>query len=362
MKLIAQVKLKPTKEQAKQLKATVIAANGAASYISEHAWMTKVFRQYDLHHALYYEIREKFALTAQMVVRVIAKVADAYKVDKKAKRTFFALGSIAYDTRILTWKLDKQIVSVWSLDGRLKMPFVAGQKQLDLLQYAQGEADLILRNGEWYIHQTCDLPEPVGFDPDEWLGVDSGIVNIATDSDGTIYSGAVVNAMRHRRRRQRRRLQAKQTKSATRVLRNLSGKERRFATNVNHQISKEIVKHAKRTGRGVILEDLKGIRERVRLRKRQRDDLHNWAWFQLHGFIEYKGRLAGVSVKKVDPRNTSRKCSCCGYTDKANRTSQSKFSCQQCHFSLNADHNAAINLAGALSTAHTNQTGQLPPS
>ncbi len=218
MKLIAQVKLKPTKEQAKQLKATVIAANGAASYISEHAWMTKVFRQYDLHHALYYEIREKFALTAQMVVRVIAKVADAYKVDKKAKRTFFALGSIAYDTRILTWKLDKQIVSVWSLDGRLKMPFVAGQKQLDLLQYAQGEADLILRNGEWYIHQTCDLPEPVGFDPDEWLGVDSGIVNIATDSDGTIYSGAVVNAMRHRRRRQRRRLQAKQTKSATRVL------------------------------------------------------------------------------------------------------------------------------------------------
>lgn len=362
MKLIAQVKLQPTKEQEKQLKATLIAANGAATHVSDFAWMAKKFRQYDLHHALYYEVKAKFSLTAQMVVRVIAKVADAYKIDTASKRTFSSLGSIAYDDRILTWKLDKLMVSVWSLDGRLKMPFVAGQKQIDLLQYAQGEADLILRKGEWYIHQTCDLPEPVGFDPEKWLGVDSGIVNIATDSDGNVYSGKVVTAMRHRRRRQRRRLQAKQTKSSIRVLKNLSGKERRFATNVNHKISKAIVTHAERTGCGIILEDLKGIRERVRLRKRQRDDLHSWAWYQLHRFIVYKGKLAGVPVKKVDPRNTSRKCSCCGYIDRANRTSQSNFSCQQCNFSLNADHNAAINLAGALSTAHTNQDRLLPLS
>jgi putative transposase len=359
MKLIAQIKLQPTKEQAQSLHKTVIAANKAAQHVSDHAWMAKTFGQYDLHHACYYDIRAEFELSAQMAVRTIAKVADAYKLDKESKRTFAPLGSIVYDNRILSYKLDKMIASLWSVAGRLKMPFLAGQKQLDLLQYAQGEADLIHRKGEWYIHQTCDLPEPKGFDPDEWLGIDSGIVNIATDSAGNVYSGQVVTAMRHRRRRQRRRLQAKQTKSAKRVLRNLSKKEQRFATSVNHKISKEIVKHAERTGRGIVLEDLKGIRERVRLRKRQRDDLHSWAFFQLHSFIEYKGQLAGVPVKKVDPRNTSRKCSHCGYIDKANRTSQDKFSCQQCSYSLNADLNAAINLAGVLSTTRTNQDKQL---
>lgn len=359
MKLIAQIKLQPTKEQSQSLRKTMLAANKAAQHVSDYAWMAKTFGQYDLHHACYYDIRAAFELSAQMAVRTIAKVADSYKLDKESKRTFALLGSVAYDSRILSYNLEKQIASLGSVDGRLKMPFLAGQKQLDLLQYAQGEADLIHRKGEWYIHQTCDLPEPKGFDPDEWLGVDSGIVNIATDSDGNVYSGAVVTAMRHRRRRQRRRLQAKQTKSAKRVLKNLSKREQRYATAVNHKISKEIVKHAERTGRGITLEDLKGIRERVRLRKRQRDDLHSWAFFQLHSFIEYKGQLAGVPVKKVDPRNTSRKCSLCGYIDKANRSTQDKFSCCQCGYSLNADLNAAINLAGVLSTTRTNQDKQL---
>lgn len=355
MKLIAQIKLQPTEKQAESLRQTLVAANRAAQHISDHAWMTKQFRQYDLHHAYYYDIREQFGLSAQMAVRVIAKVSDSYKVDSKTKRTFAPLGSVAYDSRILSWK-PNQIVSLWTLDRRVKVPYVAGQRQIELLQHAQGEADLIRRkNGDWYIHQTCDIPEPEGFDPDEWLGVDSGIVNIATDSDGNVYSGSTVTAMRHRRKRQRKRLQAKQTKSSKRVLRNISGKEKRFATDVNHQISKQIVENAKRTGRGIVLEDLKGIRERVRLRKRQRDDLHSWAFFELHGFIEYKARLAGVPVSKVDPRNTSRKCSLCGHTEKANRSSQEKFSCRQCGFSLHADLNAARNLAGAMSTAHTNQ-------
>lgn len=202
MKLIAQIKLQPTKEQSQSLRKTMLAANKAAQHVSDYAWMAKTFGQYDLHHACYYDIRAVFDLSAQMAVRTIAKVADSYKLDKESKRTFALLGSVAYDSRILSYNLEKQIASLGSVDGRLKMPFLAGQKQLDLLQYAQGEADLIHRKGEWYIHQTCDLPEPKGFDPDEWMGVDSGIVNIATDSDGNVYSGQVVTAMRHRRRRQ----------------------------------------------------------------------------------------------------------------------------------------------------------------
>ncbi len=346
VKLIAQVKLDVTKEQAESLRETLLAANRAAQFVSDHAWMTKSFKQYDLHHACYYAAREQFSLSAQMAVRVIAKVADSYKLDKKMKRTFAPLGSTAYDSRILTWKAN-QIVSLWTVNSRIKVPYFAGQKQLDLLQYAQGEADLIYRKGEYYIHQTCDVPEPEGFDPDEWLGVDSGIVNVAFDSDGNCHDGAAMLNMRKRRRRQRRRLQSKGTKSAKRVLRNISKKEQRYATNENHRISKEIVDLAECTGRGIAVEDLSGIRDRVKLRRKQRTDLHSWSFHQLQQFLEYKARLHGVPFQKIDPRYTSQKCSCCGHTAKSNRKTQDRFLCVNCGFSAHADHNAAINVSVA---------------
>jgi IS605 OrfB family transposase len=191
------------------------------------------------------------------------------------------------------------------------------------------------------------------------LGVDLGIVNIATDSDGQQYSGSEVLNTRKRRRRQRKRLQKKGTKSAKRVAKKLSGKERRFAAQENHRISKQIVKKAKDTNRAIALENLKGIRQRVRLRKPQRVNLHSWSFHQLGQFILYKAILAGVPVVFVDPRNTSRMCSECGCVDKRSRKSQDKFSCTSCGYTLHADHNAAKNISvlgwGGLSSVRTAQ-------
>ena len=108
MKLVAQVKLLTTTEQDDSLKRTLLAANRAANYLSDLAWETKQFKQYDLHHAGYYAIRASFGLSAQAAVRVIAKVADAYKLDRKTKRVFRPLGSIAFDARILSYRLSCQ--------------------------------------------------------------------------------------------------------------------------------------------------------------------------------------------------------------------------------------------------------------
>ena len=134
------------------------------------------------------------------------------------------------------------------------MTFVCGDKQRELLESLQGECDLIYRDGAYYLHQTCNVIEDDSFDPTGWIGVDFGIVNIATTSDGTNFAGAEILGVRKRRRRQRRRLQTKQTRSATRRLRLLSGKEERFARDVNHQVSKQLVDEAKRTGRGMAVE------------------------------------------------------------------------------------------------------------
>lgn len=351
MKLIAQVKLQPAPGQTELLRRTLEVANAAANYVSEIAWETKTFRQYDLHHACYYDVRTRYELSAQMTVRLLAKVADAYKLDRKTQRRFHPHGSIAYDNRILGWKLAAQTVSIWTVGGRQTIPFVAGERQLALLPFMRGEADLIYRRGEFYLHQVCEVDEPPAGDVDEFLGVDLGIVNIATDSDGAVHSSRAVNNVRYRHRRLRAKLQRKGTKSARRRLKKLAGKERRFATHTNHTISKRIVTAAKDTGRGIALEDLKGIRERVTVRRAQRATLHSWSFFQLRSFVEYKARLAGVPVVAVDPRNSSRTCPVCGCVDKRNRPDQCTFSCVACGHSGLADHIAAVNIGsrGAVS-------------
>jgi len=346
VKLIAQVKLTPTKEQHQALLKTLESVNDAANYISDHAWETQTFRQYDLHHLLYYDLRNRFKLTAQIVVRVLAKVADAYKVDRRVKRAFNLHGSIAYDKRILSWKTADQLVSIWTLDGRLKVPFVAGDRQLEMLRHLSGETDLVYRDGYFYLFQTCEVEEPPEGDPAEFLGVDLGIVNIAADSDGQIYSGGQVNGLRKRHSKLRAKLQSKDTKASKRLLKKRSKKERRFATHVNHVISKSIVAKAEDTGRGIALEDLSGIRDRIMVCHSQRRQHHSWAFNQLRQFIEYKAKLAGILVSLVAPRNTSRTCPVCGCIDKHNRPSQSLFSCVSCGFSAPADTVAAGIIAG----------------
>ena len=136
------------------------------------------------------------------------------------------------------------------------------------------------------------VPEPLAstgahlHSSDGWIGVDLGVENIAVTSDrplarellATYGAGAPdgaagrgsVKDRRTRNREVRQKLQRKNTKSAKRLLRKRARKEARFAADVNHQISKRIVAEAERTGRGIAVEDLTGIRERVRLRKPQR--------------------------------------------------------------------------------------------
>jgi IS605 OrfB family transposase len=209
-----------------------------------------------------------------------------------------------------------------------------------------GETDLIYRGGKWFLSVTVEAPEAPQTDPvNGFVGVDLGIVNLATSSDGDRAAGARLNRYRKRQQRLRARLQAKKTSSARRLLKKRRCKEARFAADLNHQISKRIVAEAQRTERGIAVEQLAGIRARVRLRKPQRAALHSWAFAQLGAFIAYKAKQAGVAFVEVNPAYTSQMCHVCGWVDKRNRRSQSEFECGRCDFVGHADHNAAINIA-----------------
>jgi putative transposase len=352
MKLIAQLKLKTTPEQAAALRKTLEQANAACNYISKLAWETKTFNQYRLHKLVYHDVRAKFDLTAQVVVRCIARVADAYKLDHEKKRTFKPLSAIPYDDRILRWYVDQDEVSIWTLSGRRRIPFVCGDRQRELLKTRQGESDLILFHNQFYLSATCEVDEPIPTEGKDVLGLDLGVVNIAVDSDGHVYSGQTINQVRYRHRRLRAKLQSKSAqdpnrkvkRAAKRLLKKLSGKEARFARQINHTISKQVVKLAQDTARDIALEDLSGIRERITVRRDQRATLHSWSFYQLRSFLAYKSKLAGVKLVVVDPRNTSRTCPACGCISKQNRPTQRSFKCVACGFSGFADHVASENI------------------
>lgn len=340
MKLTVALQLKPDEKQAQCLLATLERANQAANRISQQAWDNRIFQKFKLQNLIYYPIRQTFELTAQMVVRLVAKVCDAYKLNKKRLRVFRKHGSIAYDDRILSYKADK--ISIWTLKGRETIPFICGEYQQKLLQFRQGESDLVYREGKWYLLAVVDLIEPASDEPDDFLGVDLGIVQIATMSNGDAFAGRAVNNVRARNVELRAKLQSKDTKSAKRLLKKRNSKEANFARQVNHHLSKCIVQTAKAQSQGIAIENLMGIRDRIkRLRRRQRYTLHSWSFYQLASFILYKARKEGVRVAVVDPRYTSQTCAECGYCCRENRRSQAQFQCVSCGFVAHADHNAA---------------------
>jgi putative transposase len=344
LKLTVQIKLLPDAGQAKALRETLETANGACNRLSELAWQAKEFRRFPLHKRFYAQIRREFPLSAQVVCLLNGKVADGYKLDRERQRLFRKHGSISYDARILAINLPASTVSIWTLPGRQKMPFVCGERQRTLLAYPRGEADLILRDLKWFLNVTVEVPEERENEAVDVLGVDFGIAQIAYDSDGNNYTGSAVNRVRNRNRSLRCKLQKKGTKSAKRLLRKRRRKEARFCRNENHIVSKRIVQTAKRTNRAIAIENLDGIRQRIRARKPERTRLHSWAFAELGALIGYKAQMAGVRVIRVDPRNTSRRCNQCGHTEKANRKSQSEFLCKACGHAGNADANGSLNI------------------
>ena len=346
MKQTMLLKLAPTEEQHQALLETMHAFNEAANYVAEIAYAEKSANKFALQKLVYGELRSTYKLPAQLAIRCISKAAEAYKRDKSIKPSFRPEGAIVYDPRVMSFK-DLHQVSLLTLRGRVLVPLRIGGYQEARLGSIKGQADLLSRKGVFSLALTLEVPTPEPGDCSETLGIDLGIVNLATDSEGETFSGEAVEKNRQRMSSLRQRLQKRGTKSAKRHLKTLSGREARFKRNTNHVISKHIVQKAKANGQALAIEDLRHIRQRTeaRLRKSQRSKHSSWSFGQLRLFLSYKAALAGVPLHVVDPRNTSRTCSSCGHCAKENRKSQASFVCQSCGFAASADWNAAMNIS-----------------
>ena len=255
VKLTLQIQLLPDKRQADQLKSTIERFNQACSWLAEHAFEMKTANKISLQQHFYYELRDQFGLSAQMASICIRHVGGTYSRDKSILPVFRPNAVMPHDSRILSFKGINR-VSILTLEGRLIIPFVMGKYQRERFSLAKGECDLVRRkDGKWFLLVTVDLPEGTEIAPTEFIGVDFGVVNLATDNDGDVYTNTETEKARQKRHKVRRSLGRKagkvkrtgtRPKNIKRKLKALSGKERRFKANENHRISKRIAPESHR--------------------------------------------------------------------------------------------------------------------
>jgi putative transposase len=362
-KQVVQVKLLPTQEQAAALAATLNAVNEAANWTSETAFAHGVPREYALRQHTYAHLRD-CGFGSQVAQLIIKKASHAYATiaalikagrlqGKRASKAtskpvvFRADAAQAFDDRCLSWDHSARTVSIWTVAGRMRgIAYSGNSDHLKVLaQRRKGESDLVHRDGNWFLIATTDVPDAeLNCDPVDFLGVDMGIVNIATTSDGRNFCATRLRRYRKRMAKVRAELQAKATKSAKRKLKARARREARTIAHTNHTIAKRLVAEAERTERGIGMEYLAGIRDRVRLPAAQRGELNSWSFHQLQAFTAYKARRAGVPVVMVDARYTSLKCPLCHHTERANRPDRNEFACRGCGLAGPADMVAAVNV------------------
>jgi len=345
MKLIKTVKckLKVDKQLALVLRETLNrfadCCNDILAVSKAHNTTNKV----KLHRLCYYDMKEKYQLQANHVVCTIARVSNALKGRRLPNS--FKPTSMSLDARTLDYIEKKQEVSIATHDGRKHIKLAIGNFQLGLLKGQKPKAATLSYNRSkkvFYINIVLEkeVTVPSGSNP---IGVDRGLYNIATTSKGQAFSGKKIMHTRKHYSCLRQQLQSKGTKSAKCTLKRLSGKERRWMQDINHQISKSMVSNCE-PGDVIVLEELTHIRDRIRTARKQRQITHSWAFGQLETFIEYKAPEAGIPVVYVDPAYTSQRCSRCG---ELGFRSKHSFWCSSCNLTNNADFNAAYNIQQA---------------
>jgi putative transposase len=371
--LTVSCKLKVAQSQAAKLDATLEAFGQALNWVNQNT-PEKIVNAVKLQSLCYYEIRARFGLSSNLAQQVCRRVAGSRKVAKQKKRPVkeFKSGFVTYDARIFSFRQKDWTVSLTTVEGRERFELAIGNYQRGMLAGSNPKSATLIKrkDGSYYIQICVEKKPPKQQDTDKVIGVDLGRTDIAHTSEGDNWNGQQLNRVRDHYSRLRAVLQrkaSKGTRSSRRrcrqLLQRLSGKERRFQSRqrcvaktwVNHRISKAIVSRAKTTNSAIALEDLTGIRERVNQQpcnKAERRRANSWAFYQLRQFLEYKARVAGVSLVLVPPAYTSQTCHKCLHIhpDPAQSYRSGKsFKCGHCGWEGDADLNGAnvIALLGA---------------
>jgi IS605 OrfB family transposase len=324
------------------------------NHVCVHGWTNRISNGVTLHPDTYYPTKSLVPdLVSDLVVQARVKATEALRsafAQQRQGRVVSQPHSHACPPRYNqhTYRLDweSRTVRLSTTGGRHTIRFEIPDYSAKYAGGAVDTADLIERDGHWWLHVVVSVPAPEIVASDEVVGVDLGLARPAVTSQRRFLGRRAWKAVEGRLFRLKRALQKKGSKSAKRHLKKLRGKQARFRRDCDHVLSKQIVASVG-PGATVVLENLRDIRKRTKVRKKTKTSrrIHAWSFAQLKGFITYKAEERGCTVAVVDPRHTSQACSRCGHQARNNRRSRGRFVCRTCGYELHADLNAAINIA-----------------
>jgi IS605 OrfB family transposase len=290
-----------------------------------------------LHDLTYKYIRKYTDLPAQLICSSRDKACEILK-QSISKPVFKKYLSIRYDARSFSFKENQ--VSLCSIKGRIKISIKIPEYFKQYLSWKLCSADLVFdKKNRLFIHIKFfkQIDVDISRDNGRIVGIDLGINKLAVISDNRFFNGKKVKQRKSELHYLRSKLQKKGTPSAKKLLKKFSGKEKRFMTTINHEISKAIVESLNPEDT-IVMENLKRIRG-----KKFNKWLNNWSFYQLQKFIKYKAERKGIKVIKIQAKNTSKTCSSCGSLETARHSGF--FKCLNCGLTLDADLNASRNLA-----------------
>lgn len=304
----------------------------------------------------------KSAIKNEAIRRAKKAISDFKKGLAKQIPTFKATMPISinnqnWDTRFDNggWK-----IGFTTNEGKVYLPVMESEQVKAYFPFLtkeqrdfRGTIQLLRKGTDWYvaipIEISCSI-EVGQLTKQTAIGVDLGLRHIAVVSEPIsgkrqFFSGKEVGYIRRHFRSLRRSLGKKK---ALRAVKSVGQKERRWMTDYNRKLAKDIVDFAMQFEHPIIkMEKLDDIRKRCKTLSRADRTIHSWAFYQLKKFVRERAAKCGIMVVDVNPYQTSQRCYTCGIADKQNRIKE-KFACVNCGNRDHADHNASKNISTSL--------------
>lgn len=218
-----------------------------------------------------------------------------------------------------------------------------------------GTMRIVTKNHTLVAQIVYNVAEPELKSDGNVMGVDLGIkcpaVSYCSDGSVKFYGNGRKNKyLRRHYAYLRKKLQKSKKMSA---IERINNKEQRIMKDIDHKLSHDIVQTAVAHNVKLIkLEQLSNVRSTTRKSRKNNHSLHTWSFYRLAQFIEYKAKLAGISVEYVNPAYTSQTCPICGSVHHAN---DRNYTCE-CGFHIHRDLLGAMNICNSTEFVGNRQT------
>ena len=343
--LTIKVKLNPTSEQISMLKeASLEYITTINSLVSEMVDEKKATKKTSAH----IDAKLNSAVKNQAI-------KDAKSVFQKAKKSKYKIIPVLKKPQVIwnnqNYKVGGDFIEMpFLINGKSKRVSISADlnnRMFHLIKEGKlGTLRVTQKNGKWVAQISITL-KTEDVTNGQAMGIDLGILvpAVAKTESGKVkfFGNGRQNKFYKRKYKSRRRKLGKLKKLS--AIKKLNNKEQRYMNDQDHKVSRQIVNFAKSNNvKTIRLECLEGIRNTTKISRKNKGNLHNWSFYRLAQYIQYKANLEGIKVEFVDPKYTSQKCPICGEKHKVKGRS---YVCGDCGFKTHRDILGAINILKA---------------